>query len=170
MNNYFLKPNKEIIKQSFLLENSDGKVIYEAKMLKFKIFSDSPFGVINYITNQTFEHKIGKTIIIEENNGKDLISVLSKKSYFKYDGVKIWDYLHDLGIRIESNISNNKIGMTYTVSLEGKEIAKIQSSSPKGKSLITTNYYYDVTCDEKDLDIVFLVAFSIARTDQIAYN
>ena len=40
----------------------------------------------------------------------------------------------------------------------------------KGESLITTDLYYDVTCEEKDLDLVFLVAFSIAKTEQTFYN
>ena len=170
MNNYLLKPKTGTVKQTFFLEDKDNNIIYEGKMMKFKLFGASPFEFINHITNKTEEHSVGKTVTIEENNGADLISVLSRKSYFKYDGVKIWDYLHDKGIRIESHLSSNKIGMTYIVSLEGKEIATIASSTPKGKSIITTDLYYDVTCDEKDLDIVFLVAFSIAKTDQLTYN
>ena len=56
------------------------------------------------------------------------------------------------------------------MSFEGKPLATIATSSPKGKSLITTDLYYDVTCEEKDLDLVFLVAFSIAKTEQTFYN
>ena len=60
--------------------------------------------------------------------------------------------------------------MTYEVTYKGKDIATIASSSPKGKSLITTDLYYDVSCDLKDIDLVFLVAFSIANTEQTFYN
>ena len=95
---------------------------------------------------------------------------LSKRSYFKYDGVKIWDFLHDKGIRINSKLSDGKLGMTYNITCEGKDLATIATSSPKGKSFITTDVYYDVTCEEKDLDLVFLVAFSIAKTEQTFYN
>ena len=170
MNNYFLKPKTGTIKQAFFLEDQDHNIVYEGKMMKFKLFGASPFAFINHVTNRTEEHNVGKTVTIEENNGANLISVLSRKSYFKYDGVKIWDYLHDKGIRIESHLSSNKIGMTHIVSLEGKEIATIASSTPKGKSIITTDLYYDISCEEKDLDIVFLVAFSIAKTEQLTYN
>ena len=170
MNNYLLKPKTGTIKQGFFLEDKNNNIVYEGKMMKFKLFGASPFEFINHITNKTEEHKVGKTVTIEENNGTGLVSALSRKSYFKYDGVKIWDYLHDKGIRIESHLSGDKIGMTHIVSLEGKEIATIASSTPKGKSIVTTNLYYDVTCDEKDLDIVFLVAFSIAKTEQLTYN
>ena len=139
-------------------------------MTKFKLLGASPFEFINHITNKNEEHQIGKTVTVEQNTGEGIIDYLSTKSYFKYDGVKIWDYLHDKGIRIESHISSNKIGMTHIVSLEGKEIATLATSSPKGKSLITLDRFYDVECEEKDLDIVFLVAFSIAKTEQLTYN
>ena len=170
MNKYLLKPKLATIKQAFFLEDENNKLVYEGKMTKFKFFGASPFEMVNHITNKTEEHKIGKTVTIEQSNGIDIIDFLSKRSYFKYDGKKIWDYLHDLGIRIDSKLSGNKVGMTYNVSFEGKPLATIATSSPKGKSLITTDMYYDITCEEKDLDLVFLVAFSIAKTEQIFYN
>lgn len=168
-NKYLLKPKLNTIKQTFFLEDQDGNIKYEGKMTKFSLFGASPYEFINYITNKTEEHKIGKTVTIEQG-GNDLMSFMSKRSYFKYDGKKIWDYLHDLGIRIDSNLSSNKIGMTYEISFEGNHLATIASSSPKGKSFITTDMYYDVICEEKDLDLVFLVAFSISKTDQTFYN
>lgn len=169
MGKYLLKPKLGTVKQAFFLEDEKGNVICEGKMTKFSLFGASPFEFVNHITNKTLEHKIGKTITVEEG-GNDWISFMSKRSYFKYDDKKIWDYLHDLGIRIDSRLSDNKLGMTYDVSFEGKPLAIISTSSPKGKSLITTDLYYDVTCEEKDLDLVFLVAFSIAKTDQTFYN
>ena len=168
-NKYLLKPKLGTIKQAFFLEDENSNIVYEGKMTKFSLLGASPFEFINHITNKTEEHKIGKTITIEQSSN-DLISFMSKRSYFKYDNKKIWDYLHDLGIRIDSKPSSNKIGMTYEISFEGKQLATISSSSPKGKSLITTDIYFDVTCEEKDLDLVFLVAFSIAKTEQLFYN
>ena len=96
--------------------------------------------------------------------------MMSKKSSFKFDGRNIWDYLHDQGIRIDSGIAGNKLGMSYDVTFRGMPLATIVNSSPKGKSIITTDLYYDVICEEKDLDMVFLVAFSIAKTEQVFYN
>ena len=167
--NYLLKPALKTIKQGFSLEDESGNVVYEAKMIKFSLFGASPFEFTNYITNKKEEHKVGKTVTIEQG-GNDVVSFLSKRSHFKFDGVKIWDYLHDKGIRIDSVPSGNKIGMTYNVSFQGNPIAVIATSSPKSKSLITTDLYYNVTCNEQDLDIVFLVAFAIAKTEQTFYN
>ena len=168
-NKYLLKPALKTIKQAFFLEDENGNAVYEGKMIKFSLFGASTFELLNHITNKTEEHKIGKTITIEQG-GNDFVSFMSKRSYFKYDGKKIWDYLHDLGIRIDSKPSRNKLGMTYDISFEGSNIATISTSSPKGKSFITTDLYYDITCEEKDLDLVFLVAFSISRTDQAYYD
>ena len=155
------------IKQTFFLEDDNGNIVYEGKMKKFSLFLASPYSFTNFITNKTEEHKIGKTITAEESG---LASMLSTKSYFKYDGKNIWDYLHEKGIRINSTLSSDKIGMTHSISFEGKEIATMKSTTPKGKSFITTNLYYDVFCDEKDLDLVFLVAFSIGKTHQTFYS
>ena len=169
MNKYLLKPKTATMKQAFFLEDENGNVVYEGKMTKFSLFGASPFEFVNHVTNKSEEHKVGKTVTIEQG-GNDLISFMSKRSYFKYDDKKIWDYLHDLGIRIDSKLSTSKIGMTYEVSFEGKPLATIASSSLKGKSIITTDMYYDVICEEKDLDLAFLVAFSIAKTEQTFYD
>ena len=169
MNKYLLKPALKTIKEGFFFYDESDNIVYEGKMIKFSLLGASPYEFINHKTNKREEHKVGKTINVE-TGGNDLIDFMSKKSYFKYDGVKIWDYLHELGIRIDTNPSNDKLGMTYTVSYQGNQIATIKTSTPKGKSIITTSMYYDVMCDEKDLDLVFLVAFSIAKTEQVFYN
>ena len=166
---YLLKPVLKTAKQAFYLENENGEVVYEGKMTKFSLLGASPFEFVNHITNKTEEHSVGKTITAEQG-GLGIISALSKKSYFKYDGQNIWDYLHDLGIRIDNGISGTKLGMAYDVTFKGQPLATIANSSPKGKSFITTDLYYDVVCEESDLDLVFLVAFSIAKTDQVFYN
>lgn len=168
-NKYLLKPKLNTIKQAFFLEDENNNLVYEGKMTKFSLFGASPFEFINHLTNKEEVHKVGKTVTIEQG-GNDWISFMSKRSYFKYDDKNIWDYLHDLGIRIDSKLSDDKIGMTYEVLLEGKSIATIKSSSPKGKSLITTDLYYDVICEERNLDLVFLVSLAIAKTDQTFYN
>ena len=170
MNNYLLKPKLGSVKQAFFLEDKDNNIVYEAQMTQFKLLGASPFEFTNHITNKTEEHSVGKTVVIEQTNGFGVIDFLSKRSHFKFDGVKIWDYLHDKGIRIDSALSTDKLGMTYNITFEGKELATIKTSSPKGISFITTDLYYDVICDEKDLDLVFLVAFSIAKTEQTFYN
>ena len=168
-NKYLLKPVLKTAKQAFYLEDENGNTVYEGKMTKFSLLGASPFEFVNHVTGKTETHQVDKTITVEQGNG-GLISMLSKRSYFKYDGQKIWDYLHDEGIRIGTGISDRKLGMSYDVTLKGEPLATIANSSPKGKSIITVDLYYDVICEEKDLDLAFLTAFAIAKTDQTLYN
>lgn len=168
-NKYLLKPVLKKAKQAFYLEDENGNTVYEGKMTKFSLLGASPFEFVNHVTGKMEEHKVGKTVTVEQGNG-GLLSMLSKRSYFKYDGQKIWDYLHDQGIRIDSGISGKKLGMSYDVTFKGAPLATIANSSPKDKSIFTTDLYYDVTCEEADLDLVFLVAFSIAKTEQTIYS
>ena len=160
---YFLQPDKQILKQGYTLKDESDNVVYEAKCLKRSLFGGMKFEFFNHLTNSKEEHKIGGTVTVEESG---VFEMFSTKSYYKYDGKKIWDYLHDLGVRIDSNIQSGKLGMEYTISLKGNEIAKIKTSSPKGKLLVTTNQCLEVYTDSENLDLVFLVAFSIARTEQ----
>ena len=169
MAEFKLKPVLKTVKQSFYMEDENGGLVYEGNMTKFSLLFASPYEFVNHVTNKTEVHKVGKTITSESGNG-GLISALSKRSRFKFDGKDIGDYLHDLGIRIDSRISGSKIGMTYDVTFKGEPIATIATSTPKGKSIVTTDFYYDVTCEEKDLDLVFLTGFAIAKTEQTFYN
>ena len=168
MAEYRLKPVLKTVKQSFYLEDENGNKVYEANMTKFSLLGASPYDFINHVTNKTEVHKVGKTITAEEGGG--MIASLAKSSWFKFDGQKIWDYLHDLGIRIDTGIQGGKLGMSYNVTLKGQPLAAIATSTPKGKAVVTTGNYLDVTCEEKDLDMAFLVAFSIAKTEQLFYN
>ncbi len=166
---YFFKPDNKFLKQGFILLDDNKEVVYEAKMTKFAIFSAFTFEFTNNITKQSQTHKVGHTLTQEQSGG--LLDIFSTKSSFKFDGKKIWDYLHEIGIRIDSHLSKDSIGMTYKVSLKGKEIATISTSNPAGKKfLLTSKFCYDITTTEEHLDLAFLSAFAFARTDQATYD
>ena len=166
---YLFQPEKKILKQGSVLTDEDGNVVYEAKMLKMPLIGAMDFDFINHVSGKTVSHKVTKTITTESStNG--ITSFFSTKSRFKLDGVNVWDALHEEGIRIDSAFSGNKLGMTYTVTLKGQPLATIATSTPGGKSFITTQHVYSVTAEEADLDLAFLVTFAIARTDQAFYS
>ena len=124
---------------------------------------------INYITGRKEEQKVGAVITSEAWD--DLSRIMSTNSRFKFDGKNIWDYLHEKGIRIDSHVPNGQIGMTFNITFEGKEMATIETSSANGeKSIITTNHTYNVTTSDEYLDLAFLTAFAIAKTEQVYYN
>ena len=164
---YLFQPEKKFLKQGFFLEDENKNIVYEGKMVKQSLIGAMIFEFVNHVSNKTEEHKVGHTVTTEQTG---MFQVFSTKSYFKFDGKNIWDYLHEEGIRIDSNLQDKKIGMTYNVSLKGKEMATIATSSPKGSSIITNNYCLNITTSEENLDLAFLVAFAIAKTNQIFYN
>ena len=166
---YLFQPEKKVLKQGFFMTDENESTVYEAKMLTQPLIGAMQFEFVNHLTNQTIPHKVGKTSTTETSTG-GFTDFFSTKSRFKLDGKNIWDYLHEEGIRIQSSLSGGKLGMTYDVTLKGQPLATIASTTLKGKSMITSRYVYDVTAEEKDLDLAFLVTFSIARTDQTFYS
>ena len=166
---YLYQPDKSFIKQGAVMTDEDGNPVYEAKMIKQSLIGAMQFEFINHLTGKTEQHKVGHTITTEtETNG--FTNFLSTNSRFKLDGKNVWDFLHEEGIRIDSNLSGGKIGMTYNVTLKGLKIATLASTTPGGKSPVTSAHCYDVTVEEENLDMAFLVTFAIARTDQTFYS
>ena len=166
---YLYQVDKKITKQGAILTDEGGNTIYEAKMLKNSLFGGMQFEFVNHLTGQTQEHKVGHTLTSESNNGS-VVDILSRNSRFKLDGKNVWDTLHEQDIRIDSHRTSGKLGMTYGVTLKGQPLATVETSTKSGKGFITNDHCYQVTADEADLDLAFLVTFSIARTDQVFYS
>lgn len=160
---YQLRPGKPAVKQSYYLFDENEETVYEANILKMPVFGAADVEFINHVTGRSSMHKVGHTVTTETSGlfGGPLFA----KSHFKFDDVKIWDYLHEQGIRIDTGLQGGKLGASYSVTLEGNPIATIDTASIGG-SFITTKYALDVTTTEEYLDWAFLVAWSIARTEQ----
>ena len=171
-NTYHFHPEKKVMKQGFLLEDDNGNLVYEARVIKQPIIGPGIFEFVNHFANKSEEHKIGQTVTIETRKGEEYyFDNYSVKSYFKYDGENIWQYLHGLGIRIDSFMSEGKLGMTYNVTLNGDDFAVISTASLKGAlSFLTSSSNLDIRTSPGNLDLAFLTAFSIARTEQINYD
>ena len=166
---YLYQPDKKVFKQGAVLTDESGAVVYEAQMVKQALLGPMQFEFINHLTQGKISHKVGHTVTTETSTG-GFTDFFSTKSRFKLDGKNIWDALHEEGIRIASRPSGGKLGMTYDVTLKGQPLATLSSATPGGKSLITSPHCYQVTAEEENLDLAFLVTFAIARTDQIFYS
>ena len=166
-NTYLFQPEKKFLKQGFFMEDENKNIIYEAKVLKQSLLGSQEVNFINHKTNNSEEHKIGGVVT---TNQSGLFEMFSTKSSFKYDGKNIWDYLHEKGIRIDSQVSGNKIGMTYNITFEGQSMATIASTTPGGKSIMTSAHCYNVTTSDEYLDLAFLTTYAIAKTEQVFYN
>ena len=166
---YLYQPDRKYTKQGAFLTDEDENTVYEAKMLKNSLFGGMQFEFVNHVTGQTREHKVGHTLTSESNNG-GFTDMLSRNSRFKLDGKNVWDALHEEGIRIDSRLAGGKLGMSYHVTLRGRPLAEVETSSKSSKGFFTSDHFYRVTADEADLDLAFLVTFAIARTEQMFYS
>lgn len=166
---YLFRPDKKFLKQGFYMTDADGKTVYEAQLLKQSFFKPLTFKFINHITGTEEQHEVTHTITTETNNG-GITDIFTTNSRFKYDGMNIWDYLHEEGIRIDSHKAEGKLGMAYDITFRGLPFAKLVMTNPSGKGIIPSRYCFDVETSEENLDLVFLVTFAIARTEQTFYS
>ena len=169
---YLFLPEKKIIKQGFYLEDENKTVVYEAKMTKQGIIGKSDYKFINHITNTEETHKIGHTITIEENNNfDDMLEIRERtKSYFKIDGVNIWNYITNMGYTINPNKTNGKLGIMYELRKKDKLVATIEMSNLNKSVVIMNRFVYQVKVAEEDIDIAFLVAFAISKTNHVFFD
>ncbi len=167
---YFFTIDKKFFKQGYVMYDENKEKMYEAKMLKWTLFRPFVFQFINHKTSDSVEHKVGHTLTIQEENG-GIMDMFSTKSSFKFDGKDIWDYLHDKGVRINSQIMSGSIGMTYTVTYKGIDVATISMASPSGKKrIIVSDFSFNIETEDEYLDLAFLCAFAFARTSQVFYD
>ena len=159
---YTFQPEKKIMKQGSFLTDENGQTVYEAKMLKQPLFGSYEFLFINHITNKEEKHKVGHTVTSEISSNR-YFDVFSTKSSFKFDGKNIWDYLHEEGIRIDTHASDGKLGLDYDITLKGQSMAAIKMG---GKGIIGNRAIFNLITSEEYLDLAFLVAFAVARTEQ----
>lgn len=162
---YKYQPDKNILKQGAFLTDEDGKIVYEAKMLKRHLFGGNEFLFTNQITNKEEKHKVGNTITTETSTNGNT-NIFSTKSWFKFDGKNIWDFLHEEGIKINTKPSSGKLGFDYDVTLKGKSFAEIKMD---GK-IVGIRSVLNLITSEENLDLAFLVTFAIARTEQAFIN
>ena len=88
------------------------------------------------------------------------------KSYFKFDGKKIWDYLHEKGISIDTSRTNGRHGLVYNLAKSGRDIAVLETAAMSGMmSFMSSGLNLNISAEEEELDDVFLAAFAIAKTN-----
>ena len=167
--NYYFHPGKASIKQGYLMEDENQEVVYEANVLKQPLLGAADVEFVNHISGKSETHKVGHTVTTE-TSGLFSLGAFSTKSHFKYDGEKIWDYLHARGVRLESGLASGRLGMVYDVTLKGEKVATVATSSRSGNSFITNRFTLDVATAPENIDLAFLVAYSIAKTEQTIYS
>ena len=176
---YFFHPTGKM-NQDYSMDDDNKTPVYEAKAIKKGIFSAWQFEFTDHQTNKSEIHKVGHTVTTEQHTGigsgalgmlSGVADILSTRSWFKYDGTKVWDYLHEQGIRIDSHLAQGKLGMSYHITLKGQELATMTMTTPSGKSsFIGARNWYDIDMAGDNMELTFLTAFALAKTEQVFYD
>lgn len=160
---YFFHPSEKK-RLSYEMTDVDGKVVYEAKLTKFHHFKPFEYEFKNNIKGTHKKHDIGRSMNMDMGLRRGKGAQLN--SYYSYDGLNIWTYISSNNVRM--GFKNNT---TYVVYLLNNPIATITLVHPEftlENELIDDKKfkrgYYMVETMNMNLDVVFLIAFTMART------
>lgn len=155
------------VKGGHHLEDKNRGVLYEAKMKKFSPLSAFEFDFIDHEHNKTTTHLVGHT---EETDWNSLL--IDNNYSFTFDGKDVWKQLRGLGVAINSRLDG--IMPSYTISLNGEELAFAESTSQyvheedaeahKVASKVPVQGFYRVRTREKNLDLLFVILVAMARS------
>ena len=164
---YFFQPEKKLMNQGFFLQDEQKSVVYEAKCLKAPLFGPAVFEFVNHVSGASVQHKVGKTVTSEQTDAFGMTSITG--SSFKFDDANVWKYLREKGASIETSSPGGLLSFLFTVMIGGQEAAVIEPAAPGGgPAVIPNGSYFNITTSEDYLDLAFLAAFAIAKTDAVA--
>lgn len=166
---YLFQPGKLVLKQGFLLTDENDNVVYDANPQKKHLIIDTQYEFFNHLTGEKTVHAVSKNVRTEPS-ADGSADTSSSRSSFKLDGENVWNYLRDIGVQIDTYERGGSLDMNYNVSLRGEPLALLEPVRPAGEIAMKRGFFYKMTTDEENLDLAFLVAFAIARTDQTFYG
>ena len=147
-------------------------MLYEAKVTKFTLITDTGMDFIDHVHGRTTHHLIGH----QENSEWNSI-LIDNHSTFTFDGESIWDHLKRNGISVVSGFMEGKaLWPEYRISRDGEEIALVQSSSVhvheedgEKDGFLSRNVpamgFYRIFTREENLDLLFTTILAFARTN-----
>ena len=154
--------------QSFKLENETNVSLYEANLVKFKLFGASDFEFVNKQTGATVARKVGKTKSVEHGT---LGVTMSSASYFKLDGENCFDLLEKMGysFKIVAKIDLFHPGFAL-IDKSGNQVAvyKMNVTGPKEEGVAAVGSKQNnivITTESDDLEAIFLGAFILGNVD-----
>ena len=158
--------------QSYFVENQEGEVVYECKLIKFNPFASNLYEFVDSKTGYSKQIKIGKTITSSSSGGMIFVGdVLS--SSFKIDGVNCWEYINDKGYEIKHLLEGKTI-IHYEIVKNDKVVANIAPANIKDPFNEDSKNFlrmgkgcYRLEFIDASLEDVVMIAFIIGRTDMV---
>lgn len=167
---YYVSYDGQMLKPGYIVEDAARNVVYEGKMDKNALVGSRHFVFTDHRTGAVEEHEVGHTVTQSFND-----ELFSAKSSFKFDGQKIWDVLHERGIRIATDLRSKFPNMVYTISKDGRFFATVETSgkyvheedaAEHSINIPIGRYYYRCWTNESDIALLFLTVFAISETEQ----
>ena len=147
---YTLRPFEKNSNRGYALYNDDDRYIYYA-VKEGEADNCDIYYFKNSLTKNASEHKISE--ILRNNKAPNF----SKKTFF-FDNEEIWKYLSKKGFYIQGTIVDENTTQ-YKIKKDSNTIAFIRKRKGSGRVYTMRTY-------EKNIDLLFLVLFSIAKTDE----
>ena len=158
--------------QSFKLENENDQSLYEANMLKFRLFTASDYEFVNNAAMTATVHKVGKTVSAEQGT---MGLSMTTASYFKLDGRNCFDILEERGYSFKLLVKPDILHPEFAlVDKVGDQVAVYKMNVPADKeegvaAIGNKQCNTVITTDLEDIETVFLGAFIISRVDFSLY-
>ena len=167
---YYFRFDGNTFKPGYLIEDAARNVLFEGKMLKNALVGARSFEFTDCRTGYSEQHEVGHVMTSSYND-----EFFSVKSSFKFDGQKIWDYLHSKGLRMNTNLHSKFPNVIYEVTKNGDALARIESCSQyvheedeaQHKLAIPTgSMYYRFWTASDDIEELFLIMFAVSECEQ----
>ena len=167
---YYCRHDGVTLKPGYVLEDAARRTLFEGKMTKQALVGARVFEFVNHATGAVTEHEVGHTTTQSYND-----EFFSVSSWFKFDGRKIWDVLHEKGLRMRTNLRSKFPNLVYEVSKDGAAFAVIETSgkyvhedeaAEHKLNVPVGRYYYRVWTNTRDFETLFLTIFAISETEQ----
>ena len=156
--------------QSYSVENQEGNVLFECKLLKFNLFASNLYEFVDNKTGDKQQIKVGKTITSSSSDGYVFVGDVVS-SYFKIDGVNCWDYVAGRGYEIKHMMQGRTI-INYQILKDGINVANIYPADIKDpfnensiNFLRMQKGYYRLEIANANLPDIVMIAFIVGRTD-----
>ena len=167
---YYFRLDGKPTKPGFVIEDAARNVLYEGKMLKNSLVGARSYEFTDHRTGYTQQHEVGHVMTTSYND-----EFFSVKSWFKFDGEKIWDLLHKQGFRMSTSLYSKFPNLTYEVTKNGSAFARIESCSKyvheeeEAQHKLTIpvgSMYYRFWTASDDLESLFMIMFALSECEQ----
>ena len=157
------------LNQSYAVEDQDGKVVFECKLLKFNPIASNLFEFSDVATGDAKQIKIGKTITSSSEGGMAFVGDMLS-SHFKIDKVNCWDYISRKGYSVRHYLEGQTI-INYDILRFNEHVASIYPADFKDPFNENSMHYYRMAKGLYRLEIakgnlpdIVMIAFIITQT------